>query len=159
MDRKWICLFIVFFAAVLVMGSVDAAELKDHNFKDYFSMKIPKNAHFQKQDDSFHENGLDMVSLIYSSDDLVISYQDAPMFGENSSEFFYQYMFESIMSDLDECYESQEGNLTILQPKKIDDMHIAMVGTSSGNETVIVMGKDLDLIKKMGKSVDFNPVG
>ena len=58
-------------------------------------------------------------------------------------------------SDLDECYEYQEGNLTILKPKKINDMHPVLVGTSSGNESVILMGKDLDLIKKMGKSIDF----
>ena len=58
-------------------------------------------------------------------------------------------------SDLDECYEYQEGNLTILEPKKIDDNHFPVVATSSGNESVILMGKDLDLIKKMGKSIDF----
>ncbi|WP_405315348.1 hypothetical protein [Methanobrevibacter sp.] len=155
MDRKWICLFIIFFVAVLAMGSVDAVELKDHNFKDYFSMKIPKNGHFQKQDNSYHENGLDIVYLVYGNDDLAIAYMDMPFYSENSSKFSYQAMFESAMPDLDECYESQEGNLTILEPKKIDDTHLAMVGTSSGSEYVIIMGKDLDLIKKMGKSVDF----
>lgn len=155
MDRKWICLFIIFFAAVLAMGSVDAVELKDHNFKDYFSMKIPKNAHFQKQDDSSHEYGMDLISLSYVSQDLVIAYEDAPIFSENSSKFFYQTIFESLMPDLDECYEYQEGNLTILEPKKIDDTHLPLVGTTSGSEYVIIVGKDLDLIKKMGKSVDF----
>ena len=155
MDRKWICLFIIFLAAIMAMGSVDAAELKDHNFKDYFSMKIPKNAHFQKQNDSSHENGLDMISLSYISQDLVIFYENATLLSENSSKFLYQSMFESSMPDLDECYEYQEGNLTILEPKKIDDMHVPIVGVSCGNESVIIVGKDLDLIKKMGKSVDF----
>ena len=155
MDRKWICLFIIFMAAIMAMGSVDAAELKDHNFKDYFSMKIPKNVHFQKNDDSSHENGLDLVSLEYVSNDLVIMYKDAPIYTENSSEFLYQNMFQYVMPDLDECYEYQEGNLTILEPKKIDDMHVPIVGVSCGNESVIIVGKDLDLIKKMGKSVDF----
>ena len=155
MDKKWICLFIIFLAAVLAMGSVDAVELKNHNFKDYFSMKIPKNAHFQKQNMSYHENGLNVVYLVYGNEDLGIAYMDMPFYSENSSEFFYQSMFESGMPDLDECYESQEGNLTILEPKKIDDTHFAMVGTSSGSESVIIMGKDMDLIKKMGKSVDF----
>ena len=155
MDRKWICLFIIFLAAIMAMGSVDAAELKDHNFKDYFSMKIPKNAHFQKQNDSSHENGLDMISLSYISQDLVIFYENATLFSENSSKFLYQSMFESSMPDLDECYEYQEGNLTILEPKKIDDTHFPLVGITSGNEYVIIAGKDLDLIKKMGKSVDF----
>ena len=114
MNKKWIYLFIIFLTAVLAMGSVGAAKLEDHNFNDYFSMKIPKDVHFEKQDDSTHENGLDMISISYMSDDLVITYIDSPMISENSAEFFYQTTFESIMSDLDECYESQEGNLTIL---------------------------------------------
>ncbi len=58
-------------------------------------------------------------------------------------------------SDLDECYEYQEGNLTILEPKKIDDNHFPVVATGSGGEVVVIAGKDLDLIKKMGNSVDF----
>ena len=155
MNRKWICLFIIFFAAVLAMGSVDAVELKNHNFKDYFSMKIPKNAHFQKQNMSYHEDGLDVVYLVYGNENLAIMYKDAPIYTENSSKFLYQNMFQYVMPDLDECYEYQEGNLTILEPKKIDDMHVPIVGVSCGNESVIIVGKDLDLIKKMGKSVDF----
>ena len=155
MDKKWIFLFIIFLAAILAMGSVDAAELKDHNFKDYFSMKIPKNVHFEKHEDSSHEDGIDMISLSYLSKDLIIVYEAVPFFSENSSEFYYQTVFESFCSDLDECYEYQEGNLTILKPKKIDDTHVPIVGTTSGSEYVIIVGKDLDLIKKMGKSVDF----
>jgi len=155
MDKKWICLFIIFLAAILAMGSVDAVELENHNFKDYFSMKIPKDVTFEKQEDSSHENGLDTLMLSYMNDDLIIIYMDIPFLSENSSEFIYQSMFESIYPDLDECYESQEGNLTILEPKKIDEMHYPIVATSSGSELVIVSGKDLDLIKEMGESADF----
>ena len=96
-----------------------------------------------------------MISLSYVSQDLVIVYEDTPIFSENSSKFIYQTLFESMYPDLDECYEYQEGNLTILEPKKIDDTHVPLAGTTSGSEYVIIMGKDLDLIKKMGKSVDF----
>lgn len=156
MDKKWICLFIIFLVAILAMGSVNAADLEDHNFKGYFSMKIPKNVHFEKQDDISDENGLKIVSLEYFSDDLAIMYMDTPVYTENSSEFFYQTFFESICPDLNKCYETQEGNLTILEPKKINDEHLPMVGVSSGNEIVIIMGKDLDLMKEMGESVDFN---
>lgn len=155
MDKKWICLFIIFLAAILAMGSVDAVELENHNFKDYFSMKIPKDVTFEKQEDSSHENGLDTLMLSYMNDDLIIIYMDIPFLSENSSEFIYQSMFESIYPDLDECYESQEGNLTILEPKKIDEMHYPIVATSSGSELVIISGKDLDLIKEMGESADF----
>lgn len=156
MDKKWICLFIIFFAAVMAVGSVNAGDLENHDFKGYFSMKIPKNTHFEKEDDSSHENGLDMVYLSYMNENLVIIYMDTPVYTENSSVFFYQTFFESTFPDLDKCYESQEGNLTILEPKKIDDAHYPMVGTSSGSEIVIIAGKDLDMIKEMGESVDFN---
>ena len=156
MDKKWICLFIIFFAAVMAVGSVNAADLENHDFKGYFSMKIPKNTHFEKEDDSSHENGLDMVYLSYMNENLVIIYMDTPVYTENSSVFFYQTFFESTFPDLDKCYETQEGNLTILEPKKINDEHFPMVGVSSGSEIVIIMGKDLDLIKEMGESVDFN---
>ena len=156
MDKKWICLFIIFFVALMAVGSVNAADLEDHNFKGYFSMKIPKNVHFEKQDDSSEEDGLKIVSLAYLSDDLGIVYFDTPIYTENSSEFCYQTVFESTFPDLDECYETQEGNLTILEPKKINNEHFPMVGVSSGSEIVIIMGKDLDLIKEMGESVDFN---
>ena len=156
MDKKWICLFIIFLAAILAVGSVNAADLENHDFKGYFSMKIPKNVHFDKQDDSTHEGGIDTIILTYVSDDLVIMYMDTPIYTENSSVFFYQSFFESICPDLDKCYESQEGNLTILEPKKINDEHLPMVGVSSGSEIVIIAGKDLDMIKEMGESVDFN---
>ncbi|MBE6502204.1 MAG: hypothetical protein E7Z79_07150 [Methanobrevibacter thaueri] len=155
MDSKWICLFVIFLAAVMAMGSVGATDLETHEFGDYFSMKIPKNVHFEKDKNISHENGMDTIFLEYMSEDLDISYINNPIVTENSSEFFYQSLFESIYPELDECYEYQEGNLTILMPKKINDMHFPMVGTSSGNEIVIIMGKDIDMIKEMGKSVDF----
>ena len=155
MDKKWICLFIIFLAAIMAMGSVNAVKLENHNFKDYFSMEIPKDVTFEKQEDSSHENGIDMVMLSYMSENLVIIYMDSTFVSENSSEFFVQSIFESSYPDLDECYETQEGNLTILEPKKIDGMHYPMVATGSGSEVVMIMGNDLDLIKEMGDSVDF----
>ena len=155
MDSKWICLFIIFLAAILAMGSVEATELENHNFKDYFSMEIPKDVTFEKQEDSSHENGINMVMLSYMSENLVIIYMDSTFVSENSSEFFVQSIFESNYPDLDECYETQDGNLTILKPKTIDDTHMPIVGSCSGTKLVMIFGKDLDLIKEMGESIKF----
>lgn len=155
MDKKWICLFIIFLAAIMAMGSVNAVKLENHNFKDYFSMEIPKDVTFEKQEDSSHENGIDMVMLSYMSENLVIIYMDSTFVSENSSEFFVQSMFESSYPDLDECYETQDGNLTILKPKTIDDTHMPIVGSCSGTKLVMIFGKDLDLIKEMGESIKF----
>lgn len=156
MNKKLMGLFIIFFVAIFAVGCVSAANLENHNFNNYFSMKIPKDISFEKENDSSHENGFDMDYLTYASDELVIMYFNTPIYTENSSQAFYQMMFESIYPDLSECYESQEGNLTIIEPKNIDEMHIPIVGSSSGTEIVIIAGQDLKLIKQMGKSIDFN---
>ena len=156
MNKKFIGLFIIFLVAILAIGSVGAANLKTNDFDGYFSMKIPKDVNFQKQSDSINDNGFNMDMLLYASEELVIIYMDAPMLSENSSAFLYQGMFESMYPDLDECYESQEGNLTILEPKTIDDMHMPIVGSSSGSQLVIIIGKDLDLITEMGESIKFD---
>ena len=156
MNKKVIGLSIIFLAAILAMGSVGAANLKTNDFDGYFSMKIPKDVNFQKEVNSTEDNGFNMDTVSYASEELVIIYMDSPFTSENMSTFFYQTMFESIYPDLDECYESQEGNLTILEPKTIDDMHMPIVGSSSGSQLVMIVGKDLDLITEMGESIKFN---
>ena len=155
MNKKVIGLFIIFFAAVLAMGSVGAATLKTNDFDGYFSMKVPKNVNFQKQANSSGDSGFNADMVTYASEDLVIMYMDSSMISENMSTFFYQSMFESMYPDLDDCYETQDGNLTILKPKTIDDTHMPIVGSCSGTKLVMIFGKDLDLIKEMGKSIKF----
>ena len=156
MNKKFIGLFVIFLVAILAMGSVGAANLKTNDFDGYFSMKIPKDVNFQKQSDSINESGFNMDMLTYASEELAIIYMDAPVLSENSSTFLYQNMFESMYPDLDECYESQEGNLTILEPKTIDEAHMPIVGSSSGSQLVMIVGKDLDLITEMGESIKFD---
>ena len=153
MNKKYLLLFIVF---ILAMGSVSAANFDNHDFDGYFTMDVPSGATFQKDINETNEEGIKLIMASYMNNDLAVMYMESPTFSENSSAWFYQSFFESICPDLDKCYESQEGNLTILEPKKINDEHLPMVGVSSGNEIVIIMGKDLDLIKEMGESVDFN---
>ena len=155
MNKKFIGLFIIFFVAILAMGSVGAAKLENHNFDDNFWMKVPKDTTFQKQNDSINENGLNQISLSYINNDLLVLYMDSMGVSENSSKWFYQTMFESINMDLNECYETQEGDLIILEPKKIDEMHFPVVGVSSGNKNVMLMGNDVDLLKDMAHTIEF----
>ena len=155
MNRKCVGLFIIFLVALLAIGSVGAANLKNQDFDGYFSMKVPKDASFQKDENYTNENGFKLVSVSYVNNDLGIFYMDSPAFSENSSTWFYQTMFEGINLDLNECYETQEGNLVILEPKTIDETHLPVVGVASGNKMVILTGKDLDLLEDMGHSVNF----
>lgn len=155
MNKKFIGLFIIFFVAILAMGSVGAAKLENHNFDDYFWMKVPKDTTFQKQNESIDESGFNQTSLLYASNDLVVMYFDSIMISENSSTWFSQTIFESTYMDLNECYETQEGNLLILEPKKIDETHFPMVVVSSGNKNVMLVGNDLDLLEDMAHTVEF----
>ena len=88
MNKKVIGLFIIFFAAVLAMGSVGAANLKTNDFDGYFSMKVPKGVNFQKQANSTDDSGFNADTLSYLSEDLGIMYMDSSMISENMSTFF-----------------------------------------------------------------------
>lgn len=155
MNKKLAILLIICFASFLAIGSVSAANLKHHNFDNYFSMDVPKDMSFQKQDDSTNENGIKLTTISYVTDETVVMYMDTPVLSENSSDFFFQSMFESMNPDLTECYESQEDNLRIIEPVGNDGQHLAIVGTSSGNEMVMLAGLDTDLLRDMGRTIEF----
>lgn len=155
MNNKWIILFIVFLVSLLAIGSVSAANFTNRDFDGYFSMKVPTGSTFEKESNITNESGFNIVDLAYMNDNLAIFYFDDPAYSENSSACFYQMMFETMNPDLAECYESQEGNLTILEPVAKNDMNFPLVGTSQGNKIIIVMGDDVNLIKQMGTSIKF----
>lgn len=152
MDNKFIGLFIALFIVIFAMGSVNASNLVDHNFDNYFSMKIPDGVNFEKEDSS--EN--DLISVSYSNDEIVIVYTDGPMYSEKSYDFFMSSILGSVFPDLDQYYESQEGNLKIFEPTMTSDEYLPMVGTYSGNKLVIIFGPDVNQLKEMGNSIEFN---
>lgn len=155
MNKKIAILLIICFASFLVMGSVSAANLKNHNFDDYFSMDIPKDMSFQKMENSTEEAGVEFMQISYVSDNTVILYMDTPVFSENSSDFMFQSLFESLNPDLTKCYESQDDNLKIIEPVGNDGQHLTVVGTSSGNKVIILAGLDKDLLKDMAHTIEF----
>ena len=154
MNKKVIMVLIIFFAVFLAIGSVSAANMVNKNF-DGFSMDVPKNVDFKKETNSSANEDFQLDSVMYASEDLAIIYFDSPAFSENSSSFFSQNMFESAYIDLDKCYETQDGNMTILEPTETDDTHLPMVTVNSNNKMVLIIGSDLKLVKEMGKSVEF----
>lgn len=154
MNKKVLGLSAIFIVAVLAMGAVSATDLSNHDFGDYFSMKTP-DVNFEKQENSTGEEGFEMDMVSYVSEDLVIFYSDSPLFSEDSCYSIYQMMFGLVNPDLTECYESQEGNLRILEPTTNDETHFALVGVNSGNKTVMLFGNDVDLLSEMGHTIKF----
>ncbi len=155
MDRKLIILFIVFFVSVLAMGSVSASDLSNRDFGGYFSMDVPKDIKFQEEINVTNESGIKNVFLAELNDKISVFYMDSQMFGEDSSAWYYQTMFEGMNPDLTRCYESREGNLTILEPEVHNNKNFPLVGTNQGNKIIVVVGEDLDLIKEIGHSIKF----
>ncbi|WP_297828488.1 hypothetical protein [uncultured Methanobrevibacter sp.] len=155
MEKKWIKLCIVLVILLFAIGSVSAADLFPRNFDDYFSMKVPKNVNFQEDVDETYFNGTTMVFATYTSDNIGIIYMDSFMFSENSSSSFYQSTFEGFNPDSTKCYESQEGDLKILEPIPKNDLSLSLVGKSSGNKILIVAGDNLSIIKQMAQSAKF----
>ncbi len=152
MNKKYLLLFIVF---LLAIGSASAANFDNHDFDGYFTMDVPSGATFQKDINETNEEGIKLIVANYMSNDFAIMYMDSPLNTENSSAWFYQSFFEVGNPDLTKCYERQEGNLKILEPTTSNEASFPVVGVSSGNKMIIIMGNDTDVLEQMGKSVEF----
>lgn len=61
MNKRFIGIFVIFFVAVLAMGSVSEV---NHDFNGYFSMNIPKGTAFEKEDMSTNEGGVKMTDVV-----------------------------------------------------------------------------------------------
>lgn len=156
MNKKFLLIILICLTLALTLGSVSAAEFTNHQFGNDFSMKIEKGTHFEKNSTKLDLFEMESKMTVYMNEKLVIAYTDSPIFAGNSSSLFYQYMFEQTNPDLSQCYETQDDDLTILQPVKQDKTHVNLVGVSSGNKTVMIIGQDINDLKTMGKSVKFD---
>lgn len=154
--KRWIGLLIIGVILFSTIGNIAAVKLVNRDFDGDFTMKVPKGTHFQKDVNETDENGFYFKFVTYMSDNLFIIYSSAPMFSENSTAWFSQRMFQEMYPDLSKCYESHEGNLTILEPVKTDDQHYPMVYLTKGNEYIVIVGENTSTIKEMGHSIKFN---
>lgn len=137
------------------MASVNAADLTHHNFDNYFSMDVPKGVDFEKEDFSIHENGLDVVEVYYYSDEIEIVYLDSPLYSNETAAYYYQYMFKLLNPDSTKCYESQEGNLRILEPTTNDGTELPIVGLNEDGRLITIDGNDVELLKEMAFTAEF----
>ena len=158
MNKKLILICVI--ALVLSVGAVSAVKLENKNFDDAFSIKVPKDSNFalQAMDSGSGFNFSSNVSLKMHVDEknqIVIIYSDIPMISNNSVDWWYQNMFQSLNPNLDSCYETQIGDMKYLKPVKESPTNVALAGTNKGNDTVMVAGSDYDLVKSMGKTIKF----
>ena len=158
MDKKFILICIV--ALVLSVGAVSAVNLENKNFDDAFSMKVPKNSNFaiQAMNESAGFNFSSNVTLkmyVDQKNQIVVISTDVPMITNDSADFWYQNMFQSMNPNLDSCYETQIGEMKYLKPVKESSTNPALAGINKGNNTVMVAGTNYDLVKDMGKTVEF----
>ena len=158
MDKKFILICVI--ALALSVGAVSAVNLENKNFDDAFSIDVPKDSNFvlQAMDEGSSFNFSSNVSLKMHVDEknqIVIIYSDIPLISNNSVDWWYQNMFQSMNPDLDSCYETQIGDMKYLKPVNESPTNVALAGTNKGNNTVMVAGSDYDLVKSMGKTVKF----
>ena len=158
MDKKFILICVI--ALALSVGAVSAVNLENKNFDDAFSINVPKDSNFvlQAMDEGSSFNFSSNVSLKMHVDEknqIVIIYSDIPLISNNSVDWWYQNMFQSMNPDLDSCYETQIGDMKYLKPVNESPTNVALAGTNKGNNTVMVAGSDYDLVKSMGKTVKF----
>ena len=153
MNKKLILILlcISFFA----ICSVGAADLENYDFDGYFTMKVPKDVSFEKEINATSEEGIDVVGATYMSENIMIAYMHNPFINENSSVSLYQTFVEQVNPESTQCYESQEGNMTIFESTAEDGSQIIVIGVTSGNKMILLAGEDMSLLKEMGHSVKF----
>lgn len=155
MNRKWIFLLVVLCVSFFTIASVSATDFTNHDFHGYFSMKVPADVSFEEDFNESSEDGINQIFATYMSENVVIMYTDSIVYSDNSSVFFYQTFFESINPESVGCYESQEGNLTILEATTNDGSEASLVGLCNGNKMIVVVGDDVEVIKTMARSAEF----
>ncbi len=154
MNKKGI-LLIVLCISLFTISGVSAVNWDNQDFDGYFSMKVPNGVTFEKDINSSVESGINQINAFYMSDNILVEYMDSPLFSEDSAIFIYQSFFESINPESMGCYESQEDNITILEPLTNDGSEFPVVGMCNGNKLIIISGDDVQIIKEMVRSVEF----
>lgn len=144
---------------MLCVGAVSAKSMKTEHFGD-FNMDVPKNSNFVKQelDEESQDSDIPLSMDVYVDEKNImgIYYIDTPLFAGENNAIIYQGIFSSLNPDINQSYESQEGNLRIIEPVPKSKMTFSMVAFTSGNETIMLFGQNVSLLKEMGHSVKFN---
>ena len=156
MNRKLIFALIFILALGLCVSSVSAASLHPKNFENDFTVSIPKGSNFVKTESEMEEDafmGIEMEQYIDESNMLILMYVDSAVISDDSANWWYSMLFESVNSGLDEYLESQSGNAVFMRPDGSSDEYMSLFGVHSGNETLMIMGMDKSLVEEMGNTV------
>ena len=156
-NRYLSILMISLLIGMACMGIVCAKEsMKTHDFKD-FKMDVPKDSNFVKQplEDLDDDMGFEEKAYLDEKNQIVINYGYFPIATDDNVYLFYQFAFESLNPDLNQSIEYQEDNLRIIEPNSNSDMYFSLVGVNSGSEMVMLFGDDVNLLKTMAHSVEF----
>lgn len=142
----------------MTMSVVCATSMTSHDFGGDFNMDVPKDSNFVEQPVDL--NGTDAINLnerVYMDESkiILVEYVSTSLIGKENAYIFYQFMFESVNPDLNQSYEYQDDNLRVIEPVSKDNQHFAIVCMTSGNETVMLAGQDVDLLKDMAHTIEF----
>lgn len=156
MKSKYLIGIGLIFIILLTCGCVNA-KMQEHDFEHYFSMDVPKNSNFEKLEGKLYDNlPFEETDYVDSKNNIVIGYISDSMVSEDNVDCNYNQLFKLINPKLKECFEYQEGNIKVLEPKKKSNENFAVVGLHQDNDTIIIIGNDVDTLKEMAHSVKFN---
>lgn len=156
MKNRYVLIFCLIFIILFTCGCV-SAKMQQHNFEHDFTMDVPKDSNFEKvESELYSELPFEETDYIDEKNKIVVGYICDPMISDENVDCNYDELFKLINPDLDECFEYQESNMKILEPKKKSDDNFAVVGLHQDNNTVILVGNDVDMLKEMMQSVEFS---
>lgn len=159
MNKKIILILIFIITFSLCVSSVCAVDLYPKNFGKDFSIKVPKNANFVKDEGEMNEDEFMKMKMVQYSDEsnrLVLLYVDSSMISDESVNWWYSNMFDYMNPNLDEYLESQDGNTVFMRSEHSSEQYVSLMGIHEGNKTLMILGQNNDVIEAMGHSVKFN---
>ena len=154
------------------LAMVFAADLTSHDFST-FKMDVPANATFN-EDTAF--NGRDSLQSAVANNGGSIAVSDLesnpanvhPEWTDEANDITVQYIncSEDALSShsnamqqmyANSSFKENSGNLHIYDMSRVNgDGSYSVCRENDGKSIVIISGKDLDLIKKMGETITFN---
>lgn len=159
MKSKYISfLIIVLLLGMVCMAAVCAKDsMKTGQFGDV-SMDVPKDSNFAKQAVNNSANDMGIEFDMYADEKLpiIVALTDFRLLSNENSVIFYQTMFEFIDPESHSAYEYQDGNLRIMESTSDAKSHYALVGFNLDNYTIILIGEDVNLLKRMAKTAELN---
>ena len=158
MSNKSLSILMIFLLiGVLCMGVVCAKSMETQDFLN-FKIDTPEGSNFVEQptegDNEFNGVPFSQVAYADEANQIVIYYINSPIFSGEGNSVLYQLFFESVNPELNQSYEYQDGNLRVIEPVQKSEMTFSLVGLTLGNETLLLFGPDVNLLKDMANTVE-----